>query len=246
MKMDKSVQITLIIVIGLIIIGVIVISGIGNISNPSQNTISVMGQSTINVMPDLVSIYFSSDTKGATSIEASDKNSQIVDNLTNALISQGFTNDQIQTQSFSVSPTYDWTNGTGVITGYEAIQIIEIQIPANESQKIGPIIDSGVNVGAGISNINFELSQADQNTYKTEAMKLAAQDATSKASGIADGLGKQLGDLVSVSTGNYDYAPWPLMNVAGASTAEVQKAVTNIQPSQQEISASVTAVFKIK
>jgi len=243
MKLDKSVQTTLIIVVGVLILGLVIINSI----KPSYaNTISVAGSATVKAMPDIIGIYFNIDTQGTTSNEAADKNSEIVDSLTNSLISKGFSKEDIQTQSYSVYPEYDYRTGTGKITGYKATHSLRVEISANESEKIGDVIDSGIDAGAGISYINFELSQENQNKYKAEAMKLAAQDATSKAKGVAEGLGKKLGSLVSVSVNDYNYYPWLVRDFAGASAPEIKEATTNIVPSEQEISASVTAVFKIR
>lgn len=243
MKLDKSVQTTLIIVAGVIILGLILINSL----NPSyKNTISVSGMSTVKAMPDIIGVYFNVDTQGTTSNEAADKNSEIVDSLTNSLISKGFERKDIQTQSYSVYPEYDYRTGTGKITGYRATHSLRIEIPANESGKIGDVIDSGVDSGAGVSYINFELSQENQNKYKTEAMKLAAQDATSKAEGVAQGLGKKLGSLVSVSVDDYNYIPWLARDFSGVPAMEAKAQATNIVPSEQEISARVTAVFRIR
>ncbi len=234
---------TLIIVAGVIIIVLILLNSL----NPSyQNTISVSGMSTVKAMPNIIGVYFSVDTQGANSSEAADKNSKIVDSLTNSLINKGFSEKDIQTQSYSVYPEYDYRTGTGAIIDYKATHTLRVEIPANESKKIGDVIDSGINAGAGVSYINFELSQENQNKYKTEAMKLAAQDATSKAEGVANGLGKKLGNLVSVSVDNYNYMPWLVKNFAGASAPEIKQATTNIVPSEQDISASVTAIFRIR
>ena len=243
MKMEKSVQITLIIVVGALILGFILMN---SLSSSSKNTISVSGQSTIEAMPDLIGVYFSIDTQGATSNEAADKNSDIFDNLTNSLISKGFEETQIQTQSYSVYPEYDWRTGTGKITGYRATHTIKIELSSNDSEKIGDVIDSGIDSGAGISYINFELGQENQNKYKAQAMKLAAQDATTKAESVAEGLGKNLGSLVSVSVDNYGYTPWLAYDSAGASPSVVKEAATSIVPTEQQISASVTAVFRIR
>ena len=243
MKIEKSVQITLIIVVGALILGFILMN---SLSSSSKNTISVSGQSTIEAMPDLIGVYFSIDTQGATSNEAADKNSDIFDNLTNSLISKGFEETQIQTQSYSVYPEYDWRTGTGKITGYRATHTIKIELSSNDSEKIGDVIDSGIDSGAGISYINFELSQENQNKYKAQAMNLAAQDATTKAESVAEGLGKNLGSLVSVSVNDYGYVPWLAYDASGASQSVVKEAAASIVPTDQQISASVTAVFRIR
>ncbi len=242
MKLEKSVQITLLVIVGVVVLTLILINSL----NPSyENTISVSGTSTIKAMPDIIGVYFNVDSQGETSNEAADANSEIVDSLINSLIGKGFEREDIKTQSYSVYPEYDYKTGTGKITGYRATHSLRVELSADDSEKIGDVIDSGVDSGAGISYINFELSQENQNKYKAEAMKLAAKDATSKAEGVAEGLDKKVGKLVSVSVDSYDYIPWLARDFAGATAAEAKQEATSIVPSEQEISARVTAVFRI-
>ena len=240
MKMDKHVQITLIVVVGIILLALIV----PNITNPSQNTISVAGTATIEVTPDLVGVYFSVDTQGATANEAGDKNTLIVQDLTNALIALGFEEDEIQTQSYNIYPDYNYPAGT--IKGYRATHSLRVEVLANQSARIGSVVDAGLDAGAGLGYLNFELSQENQNKYKAEAMKLAAQDATAKAEGVAEGLNKNLGSLVSVTINDYGYVPWLAYDASGAESSVVREAATSIVPTEQQISASVTTVFKLR
>lgn len=246
MKIDKSVQITLIITIGIFIFGIIALSLL-NKEVSTDNTIQVYGTATLKVIPDLVTVYFNVQTEGKTSKEAGDSNSEITDSLTNSLIALGFSKEEIQTQGYSIYPRYDYENNKQEIIGYTASHSIRLEMPADESDKIGNSVEAGINSGAGISYINFELSQENQNIYKAEAMKLAAQDATIKAESVAEGFNKKLGNLVSTSINDFGYYPWPVAEFAeGTSSSEVRKATTNIQPSEQEISASVVAVFKLR
>lgn len=248
MKMEKSVQKTMIIMTGII---ALVLTGILVYSNfSSANTVSGDGYATIKAMPDLISVYFNVDTTGNTSKLATDKNSEIVDDLIIELLKEGFERKQIQTMSFSVYPEYDWINGKQVSKGYKATHSIKVQMSSEDVSKIGDVIDAGVNAGAGISYINFELSQEKQNEYKAQALKAAAEDAKIKAQSIAEGLGKKLGRLVSTSESSFNYYPWRLYGAEGGvatmDAAEAKTATTNIQPGEQEVSASVKAVFKIR
>jgi len=245
--MEKAVQITLIIVVGVLIFGFLAFATFSNIINPTQNTVTGQGTATIKAVPDLVGIYFSVETKDSTSEEATQKNADIVDELTTSLIKKGFERKEIQTLNFNVYPEYDWNSGTQKIKGYIANHQIKVELSTEDSEKIGEIIDAGVSAGAGISYINFELSQELQNKYKSEALKLAAEDAKLKASSIAEGLGKKIGNLVSTSSSDFNYYPWRLYETSGGASAEDAKAATtNINPSEQEISASVTATFRIR
>lgn len=243
--MQKSVQITSIIVAGIIILSIL---GFYFLNPSSQNTITVNGQAQVKAVPDLVGIYFNVQTNAKTSSEATQKNSELVDYLKSEIIKLGFEDKDIQTQSFNVYPEYDWVNGRQVEKGYTATHSLRVELSASESSKIGEIIDAGVNVGVGISYINFELSQALQNSYKAEALKLAAQDARVKAEAVAEGFNKKLGNLVSTSVDSYDYYPWRAYDNAGgvAMSVEEKATATSITPSEQDISASVSAVYKIR
>jgi uncharacterized protein len=249
-KIDNSVQKTLVIMVG--IIAVVLIGIFAYSSFSPSNTVTGNGQSTIKVTPDRISVYFNVETKGTTSQIASDSNSKIMDDLTTALIKKGFTTDQIQTVSFNIYPNYNYDNGKQTQDGFTATHSIKIEMPTTDSEKIGSVIDAGISAGAGISYIDFELSSAMESNYKAQALTQATQDAKAKAQAIATGLGKKLGRLVSVTESSFNYYPWRLYDSASsgsgspsATGAEAKSATANITPNQQEVSASIIAVYKL-
>ena len=147
-----------------------------------------------------------------------------------------------------VYPDYNWESGTQKITGYTASHVVSVQVSIEEKEKLGSVIDAGIGAGAGINYINYELTAENQKKYKIDAIKSATQDATEKAEALAEGAGASLGRLVSISTNEFNYYPW--MAYAQEDSGGVVKSgaeiATSITPSEQEISASVTAVFKIR
>ncbi|MFH1187091.1 MAG: SIMPL domain-containing protein, partial [Candidatus Levyibacteriota bacterium] len=237
-----------IIVAGIIISALIISNSFNGISPGQDNVISAQGVSTVKAMPNLVSVYFNIETKAKTSENATKLNSDIVEKLKSNLIAQGFDEKKIQTQGFSVYPNYEWVGGKQVDKGFIATHSLILEMSADESEKIGKAIDAGVSAGAGISYINFELTQEKQNEYKAEALELAAQDAKIKAQATASGLDQEIGKLVSVQVDNFGYYPWNVYSGSGrAEDAMLAKAeTTSITPSEQEVTASVTAVFKLK
>ena len=247
-KMDKSVQITLIIVIGFIVLAGIGYAAFSSLIPSKENTVTGNGQAVVKVTPDLVKVYFGVETEAKTSQEAKDENADIVDKVITALLKEGFERKEIKTENFNIYPDYSWDNGKQELKGYKATHTLVVELSTDKSNKIGDVIDAGVDAGALINYINFELSQEKQNDYKAQALKLAAEDAKIKAESIATGLNKQVGKLVSVSDNNFYYNPWPIyMAESGAGdVAMAKEAATNIQPGNQEISASVTAVFELK
>ena len=243
-RLDKSVQKTLIIVGGILIFVILVFAFINSLAY--AKTISSTGTATIKVLPDFVSVYFSVDTKGATADEASDKNAEIVSKMKSALLAVGINEDEIKTQGFSVYPNYDYSGSSQRFIGYSASHSLKVEISIDEKDKIGSVIDSGVGAGTGISYINYELNEENQKKYKVEAIKAATEDAKIRAEALAEGAGSRLGGLVSISSSEFGYVPWLAASqevIKGSTGAEI---ATQITPTEQEISAMVTAVFRIR
>lgn len=244
--MEKSVSKTLIIVSGILILAILGFFVVRSMI--SSQTVQVNGQSTLTATPDIVAVYFSIETSGTTSKEANDANSLITDKLVAGLLKLGFERKDIQTQNFNVYPWTEWENGKSVDKGFKATNSMVVKFSANETGKIGEVLDAGINAGAGISYINFELSPDLENKYKAEAMKAAAEDAKTKAQAIADGFGKKVGRLVSTSVNEFNYNPWNIYTASGTSgdVAMAKESVANIQPSDKQVTASITATFKLR
>ena len=242
--MDKSVQKTLIIVGGILIFTILIFAFMNYFSNPK--TISSTGTATIEVLPDFVMVYFSVETTGVNASQASDKNAEIVDKMKIYLFAAGIDESEIKTQGFSVYPDYDYRSSSPIITGYRATHSVKVEILIDEKNKIGNAIDAGINAGAGISYINYELNEENQKKYKIEAIKVATQDAKIKAEALAEGAGSRLGSLVSVSSSEFGYIPWLAASEEAVKDLAGAEIATQITPTEQEITAMVTAIFRIK
>src|SRR4030042_1918134 len=168
-RMQKSVQITLIVVVAVIILTIIGV--IAFRSNSTSNTIQVSGQATAKVSPDLISVYFNVDTKGTTSKAAEDANSAIVDKLTDNIVALGFDESDLTTDNYNIYPEYDYSGGSQTFKGYRATHSLRIELPSSQKDKVSEIIDAGTNAGAGISYVNFELSPSIEQQAKTDAIK---------------------------------------------------------------------------
>ncbi len=243
--MDNSIKITLIIVAAVILVPLIIY---GLISYSQGNIITTQGQAQIKAMPDIVKVYFSVDTQGETALEAKDKNAEIVDEAITNLVKQGFNRDEIVTENYNVYPEYSYNYNRQEITGYRATHSLRVEFSTAKVDKIGDAIDAGVNAGAGISYINFELSLEKENEYKVQALAQASEDARNKATAMVSGLGKKITGIKAISESNFNYYPWRVYGVEDSigTAAEAKLASTSIQPGNQDISAQVTVVFKYR
>lgn len=243
--MDKSIQVTLIIAATILIVAIIGYLAFTQVI-PNTNTIQANGIAEIKAMPDIVAIYLNIETNGTTAAEAKDKNAQIEDAVMTELVKLGLERKDIATQNYNIYEDYTWTDEGRQFLGYKATHTLRIELKSGKTDLAGDVIDSGVDAGATVNYINFELSLEKQNEYKAQALTQATQDARIKAAAIAVGLDKKLGKLVSVSTMDFGYSPWMLYEGGMRATAsEAKQAVTSIQPGEQTISASVSVTYKI-
>lgn len=248
---DNSVKITGIIAVTLVVVALIGFFAFNSLTGTNAKTIETDGMASIKVNPDVVSIYFNVETKGATAAEAKNANTLIVDDLTLALIKVGIESDEIQTLGFNVYEDQVWENNRYVSKGFKASHQIRVVLNTSETKLISDVIDAGVDAGAMLSYINFELSTEKQNEYKAQALKMAGEDAKTKAEAIAEGLDMKVGGIVSVSTSDFYYQPWNVYTArssySGASdVAEAKLATTSIQPGTQEVSANIRVVYKLR
>ncbi len=245
--MKTPVQITLIIIIGIIVLALISIFTVKSFISP-KDTIDVNGQSILEITPDLITIYFSVETQGKTYKEAEDLNSEITQKLKTGITTKGFDEKELKTQNFNILPEYEWKDGQREIIGYKTTHSLKIELSITQTDLIGDIIDAGTDSGAGISSINFELSPELEQDSKAQAIELAAQDARIKAEALATGFNKKIGKLVSVSLDDWGYSPWRIYGSAESVTdmAMAKTATANITPSEQDVSAYVSARYKLR
>lgn len=211
------------------------------------NTINTQGLATISVMPDLVTINYNIETRADTASEATQKNAEILQNLEDNLEKEGFKQDKITTSNFNVREEYEWNSGNRKFKGFIASHQLKLEIPISESsnEKIGDAVDAGSEAEALISYINFELTPEKQEEHKAEAIKQATQDARVKAESIAEGLGAKLGNIVSVHSSDFNYHPWIAYESVSGDSVKSETIGTEIQPGEKDITARITATYKI-
>jgi len=234
------------IIFALVVLGVLVIGGY--LYYQSLPTVDANGIATITAKPDMVSVYLNIETKNLTAQDAQNMNSEITTKVKIALVVAGFDNDEIQLSDFQSYPDYDYTRNGQTFKGYVVRQGITVK--TDKFERVASIVDAAIQNGALVSYINFELSDKKESEYKQQALTAAGKDAEAKAEATAEGFGKSLGKLISIQTVSQpEYYPYRLYAAGGmdmaTSNAEASKAAVNLSPKDMEISASVTAKYKL-
>jgi uncharacterized protein len=135
--------------------------------NPSQNitttnatnTLSLIGTATTTVKPDKVTVSLGVETTNKTANMALVGNSKIMNQVIDALKVAGVKDNETSTSSFSISPTYNYSEPSVAsrITGFTVSNTIQIQ--STEINNTSKWIDTAIDAGANIVNrIDFALS----------------------------------------------------------------------------------------
>lgn len=238
----KTINLTAIIVVVIIVASIF--GGLYIFKKPTGTTISVTGNSEMKASPDQVIVYVLVQTKDMSADKAKDDNAVISDNILKGLKNLGIADKDIQTENYNINPEYDWTSGRQKLTGYSVSNNLKVIV--TNFDNTGKVVDMAVDNGGLINYINFELSNDKLNEYKSQVMTKASLDAKNKAASIASGLGKRLGDLVSVSTSDYNYRPYPLYAMDSGMAESAKTVATNIQPKDLDLTATVNVVYSLK
>ena len=229
-------------------LAVLILLILGYFVYSSQPLVSAQGEASLDVTPDEISVYSYIETKNASLQDAQKANSEIREKAVERLLDMGIDEQDIQFINYQSYPWTEWSNGKSQNKGFVVSQ--QIVVKTKSFSKTPRIIDAVIESGALVQTIQLELSQEKQNEYKSEALKLASENAKAKAESIAAGQGRSLGRLVSLKSNDFNYYPHPYYmakeGVASEdSMVEARQAAASIAPQDLKVSGSVSVEYRL-
>ena len=200
--------------------------------------ISVTGEATVSVPPDLAEIDGGVTSEAKTAREASEANNAAMGKVLQALKGAGLDEKDFQTSRLSLQPqSTPNRSGPSAIAGYRASNRVTIRV--RDVTKVANVIDTLVGAGANeIGGINFVVSQASK--LLDEARERAVADARRKAEIYAKAAGVTLGAPLSISEqGNSAPVPYRRMAAGMAASAPVAQG-------EETLAVSVSVSWAIK
>jgi uncharacterized protein YggE len=190
--------------------------------------ISVTGEATVSVPPDLAEIDGGVTSEAKTAREASEANNAAMGKVLQALKGAGIEQKDIQTSRLSLQPqSAPNRSGPSAIAGYRASNRVTVRV--RDVTKVAGVIDTLVGAGANeIGGIHFVVSQASK--LLDEARERAVADARRKAEIYARAAGVTLGAPLGISEeGNSAPAPYRRMAAGMAASAPVAQGEETLQ-----------------
>ena len=203
--------------------------------------ITVIGNGTADVVPDVSDWQFGVSSQAATADAALGANGSAMKAVVDALRNAGVAKDDIQTAEVSLYP--QTSNDGMTITGYSASNTVTATV--RKLEDAGKVVDAAVRAGANnVSGPN--LRPSDTTGAYRDAVDKAFDDAKAHAEAIAEKAGVSLGAPVAISEAG-GYSPGPIMygRAAPMSDAAGVAEMAPVQAGTQQVSATLTVTFSI-
>ncbi|MBN1660403.1 MAG: SIMPL domain-containing protein [Anaerolineae bacterium] len=168
--------------------------------NPVQ-TITVIGQGSVRIQPDIARVTVGVETSGETIAQAVAENEAQMEAVLAALKAAGIADKDIQTTNFSISldrypEPLPSATGEQAAPVYRVSNMVTVTIRALD--RVGQVLDAVIEAGANnIWGVSFTIEDpaAAQADARTDAMTAAA----ARAEALATLAGVELGSVMSVS-----------------------------------------------
>jgi uncharacterized protein len=203
--------------------------------------ISVTGEATVSVAPDLAQIDGGVTSDAKTARAASEANNAAMGKVLLALKGAGIDEKDYQTSRLSLQPqfaaNYNPSDRASGIVSFRASNRVTVKV--HDVTKVANVIDMLVGAGANeIGGINFTVTQASK--VLDEAREKAIADARRKAEIYARAAGVTLGDPISISE---EGASVPAFR---GKMAAPMAASTPVAPGEETLSVTVGMTWAIK
>jgi uncharacterized protein YggE len=212
-------------------------------SKTMPRVISLNGHGEVKARPDMAVINVGVMTQGQTARAALSENTKAMEKVFASLKATGIADKDIQTSNFSVNPRYQYDPNNVQpprVIGYDVSNSVTVSVRKIDS--LGQVLDTVVSEGSNqINGIMFAI--ADDEKLQDEARKLAVADAERKAKLYAETTRITLGQIMSLSEGNFQ-PPQPVFY--GKAVRAESASDVPIAQGEQTVAIDVNIAWEIK
>jgi len=218
----------------------------GTIGNYPRE-ISVTAQGKAISAPDVAVVRIGVKTEGMKLATVVQENNEKMNAILAALKDLKIASKDIQTINYSLNPQYDYTDkGERVFKGYALNQ--EVKVKIRDFAKAGDVLEKATGLGANLVG-DLQFTVDDPSIAKAAALQDAITKAKAKGREISLASGLKLKKIVNIyeDYNQSSYTTAPMSLGGGESLMKATAAVApDIQAGEQEITANVTLVYRVK
>ncbi len=218
--------------------------GVGVMAEEPMRSITVNGTGFAEAKPDRAVIRMSIVAREPTLDAAQREVASAVDSVLKMTDRMKIDRDKVDTTGASVRPDYRWNREREEqeLRGYIAER--EVTVELEDLEKLGAVMEGAVK--AGVNQVSPpQLDSSERREAYRRALQAAAEDARANAARLAQALGAEIGEVISVHSGSpAPQPPGPQLQVARAMAAEADAAQT-YNPADLRFTTNVTVVFAL-
>ena len=209
--------------------------------------LTVRGSSEVAASPDQALVQLGAAARSEKATDAQQQVNRIVASILKAVKAAGIPAENISTAELSLVPVYEQTSrkpaepgGLPRIVGYSAANVVRVEI--NEVNKVGDVIDAGINAGANrLEGLSFALK--DDTPFRQKALQQAVLNARQKAEAIAEALNLRMVRILEITEEGVRTLQ-PQFRVQRMVSAAAES--TPVEPGRIQVSASVAISYQIE
>ena len=214
------------------------------LQSPKDRSIHVEGSGSVTGEPDIATLNLGVSVEKETVAEAREAAAVAMTAVLDSLKANGTSEEDIQTENFSIHPQYDYTENGRVLRGYRVNNTISAKV--RDLQSLSDIIDDAAGAGGDIVVVNsIQFMIEDPTELQMQARALAAQDAEAKAQTLADAHGVTLGKPVTiteVTSGGIS----PIVFAESIAADDSFRTSTPIEAGQLTVTVNITVVYEFE
>lgn len=224
-----------------LLVAFIALAGMSSAWAETLGQITVTGEGSVRVVPDMAVITVGASAEADTAKSAMDETSQVTAAILERLAGSGVAERDVQTSDLSLNPL--WSNRAAsdqrpTIDGYQASNRVTVRV--RDLEALGTLLDALLSDGANtLGGVQFTVS--DPEPLLNEARVNAVADARARAELLATAADVVLGPLISLTEGG---AYMPRAETIGM--ARMAGSAVPMAQGEVNISANVTLVYQIK
>ena len=215
-------------------------------SSQAIRTLTIGGNGTVTLVPDIARINVGVNSKAKEVTEAVNQNNKQALAITEALKKKGVEEKDIQTANFNVYPMQQYDHTTNEVIGVTYSVDNTLYITVRDLKTLSAVLDAAIKAGANqINGINFDID--DRQVAQAQARDLALKDAEAKAKSVAETMGVSLDEVVTINVTNSSYVqPYPMYGMGGGEAKQAMDSSVPISAGQIVVTYEVTLTYSIK
>jgi uncharacterized protein YggE len=211
-------------------------------------TVTVVGQGSVRIEPDVARVSIGLETSGETIAEAVAENGALMESILDALTAAGVEEKDIQTMNFSIQldrypealPRSADSESGETSLQYRVSNTVNVTI--RDLDRVGEVLDAVVEAGANnVWGVSFSLDDPD--VAQAEARADAIANAQARAEDLSTLSGLKLGPVMSISE-VVSGGPNPMPTIA------VERAMAGgvgpISPGELEIGYQIQVIYFVE